>query len=163
MALAARHLFMRDQHYLVRDDKILMIDQTTGRLAPGRVWSRGLHQLIEVKEGCTAHRRSGNHRADHLSAFLSALSAPGRHERNAAAKRAPNCASVYGLSIERVPLRKPSRRVYLAQRVYVTRDEKWQAVVERVERAERGGRPVLIGTDSVADSDRLGRLAARAT
>ena len=66
--------------------------------------------------------------------------------------------SAYGLSIERVPLRKPSRRVYLPPRVFVTRAEKWEAVVQRVEKLSHSGRPVLIGTDSVADSDLLSSL-----
>ncbi len=71
LALVAHHLLFRDQHYLVRDRKILMIDQTTGRVAPGRVWSRGLQQLLEAKEGCPPSGEHGDDRADHLPALLS--------------------------------------------------------------------------------------------
>jgi preprotein translocase subunit SecA len=78
------------------------------------------------------------------------------------AEAAVELRSVYGLRIVRVPLRKPSQRVYLPTRVFASRDEKWQAVLERVDELSRAGRPVLIGTDSVADSDELGRrLSAR--
>ncbi len=159
LALAARHVFLRDRHYLVRDDKIVMIDQTTGRLAPGRVWSRGLHQLIEEKEGCTPSGETETIAQITYQRFFP------RYLRLAGmsgtlTEAAAELRSVYGLSIARVPLRKPSRRVYLPVRVFATRDEKWQAVVERVDELSRAGRPVLIGTDSVADSDELGRRLA---
>ena len=64
-------------------------------------------------------------------------------------------SAVYGLRVERVPLRKPSRRKNLGIRIFLTREDKWQAVVDRVSAMQRAGRPVLIGTDSVADSDHL--------
>jgi preprotein translocase subunit SecA len=157
MAIAARHLFLRDQHYIVRDDEIIMIDQNTGRLAPGRVWSRGLHQLIEAKEGCAPTGDQETIAQITYQRFfprylrLGGMSGTLHEARD-------ELQSVYGLSIKRVPLRKPSRRVYLPQRMFVTRAEKWQAVVQRVARLSGNGRPVLIGTDSVADSDLLSRL-----
>ena len=157
MAIAARHLFLRDQHYIVRDDEIIMIDQNTGRLAPGRVWSRGLHQLIEAKEDCAPTGDQETIAQITYQRFfprylrLGGMSGTLHEARD-------ELQSVYGLSIERVPLRKPSRRLYLPQRMFVTRAEKWQAVVQRVAGLSGNGRPVLIGTDSVADSDLLSRL-----
>jgi preprotein translocase subunit SecA len=156
-ALAARHLFLRDQHYIVRKDEVIMIDQNTGRLAPGRVWSRGLHQLIEAKEGCAP---TGDQETiaqiTYQRFFPRYLRLGGMSGTLAEAKS--ELLNVYDLHIERVPLRKRSRRIYLPQRVFVTRAEKWDAVVRRVARMSGGGRPVLIGTDSVADSDLLSHL-----
>jgi preprotein translocase subunit SecA len=155
-ALAARHVFRRDRHYLVRDDKIVMIDQTTGRLAPGRVWSRGLHQLIEENEGCTPSGETETIAQITYQRFFPRYLRLGGMS-GTLTEAAAELRSVYGLSIARVPLRKPSQRVYLPVRVFATRDEKWNAVVERLGELHRAGRPVLIGTDSVADSDELGR------
>jgi preprotein translocase subunit SecA len=160
LALAAHHLLFRDQHYLVRDRKIVMIDQTTGRVAPGRVWSRGLQQLLEAKEGCPP---SGEMETiaqityqRFFPRYLRLCGMSGTLTEAQAELR-----SVYGLRVQRVPLRKPSRRRNLGTRVFVIGEDKWQAVVERVRRLQQAGRPVLIGTDSVADSDQLSiRLAA---
>jgi len=157
MALAARHLFLRDRHYIVRDDEIIMIDQNTGRLAPGRVWSRGLHQLIEAKEGCAPTGDQETIAQITYQRFfprylrLGGMSGTLHEARD-------ELYSVYGLSIQRVPLRKASRRIYLPPRMFATRSEKWQAVVQRVTELGGSGRPVLVGTDSVADSEQLSRL-----
>ena len=156
LALAARHVFLRDRHYLVQDGKIVMIDQTTGRLAPGRVWSRGLHQLIEEKEGCTPTGETETIAQITYQRFFPRYLRLGGMS-GTLAEAAVELRSVYGLRIARVPLRKPSQRVYLPPRVFASREEKWQAVVERIGALSRAGRPVLIGTDSVADSDELGR------
>jgi preprotein translocase subunit SecA len=157
MALAARHVFLRDRHYIVRNDEVIMIDQTTGRLAPGRVWSKGLHQLIETKENC---KPTGDQETiaqiTYQRFFPRYLRLGGMS--GTLTEASAELYGVYGLAIEGVPLRRPSRRIYLPQRVYVTRKEKWAAVVERVRALSASGQPVLIGTDSVADSDVLSRL-----
>jgi preprotein translocase subunit SecA len=162
LALAARHLFLRDRHYLVSKGEVVMIDQTTGRLAPGRVWSRGLHQLIEQKEGCVPSGETETIAKITYQRFFPRYLRLGGMS-GTLTEAAAELRSVYGLSIARVPLRKPSRRVQLPIRVFANRDRKWRAVVERVGELSRTGRPVLIGTDSVADSDELGqRLSALA-
>jgi preprotein translocase subunit SecA len=160
LALAAHHIFARDRDYIVRDRKILMVDQTTGRVAPGRMWSKGLHQLLEVKEGCAptgeletiaqiTYQRYFP-RYLHLCGMSGTL-----------AEAAKEFKSVYGLSIARVPLRLPSQRVALSSRMYATREDQWHATVARVKELAAAGRPILIGTDSVADTDQLSyRLAA---
>jgi len=157
MAIAARHLFLRDRHYIVRDDEIVMIDQNTGRLAPGRVWSKGLHQLIEAKEGCTPTGDQETIAQITYQRFFPRYLRLGGMSGTLHEARG-ELESVYNLPVERVPLRKPSRRVYLPQRIFATRDQKWQVVVQRVAKLSAKGRPVLIGTDSVADSDLLSRL-----
>jgi preprotein translocase subunit SecA len=160
LALAAHHIYSRDRDYIVRDRKILMVDQTTGRVAPGRMWSKGLHQLLEIKEGCPPSGEMETiaqityqrffPRYLHLCGMSGTL-----------AEAADEFRSVYALSIARVPLRRPSRRVRLPLRMFRTREEQWQATVARARELVAAGRPVLIGTDSVADTDQVSyRLAA---
>ncbi len=160
LALAARQLYARDRDYLVRDGKILMIDQTTGRVAPGRVWSKGLHQLLEVKEGCAPTGEMETiAQITYQRFFPRYLRLCGMS--GTLTEAADELRSVYGLSISRVPLRKPSRRATLPLRVCAWREQKWDAVIERVRSIASEGRPVLIGTDSVADTDQLSyRLTA---
>jgi len=160
LALVAHHLLYRDQHYLVRDRKILMIDQTTGRVAPGRVWSRGLQQLLEAKEGCPLSGEMETiAQITYQRFFPRYLRLCGMSGTLTEAQR--ELAHVYGLRVARVALRRPCRRADFGTRVFLRREDKWQAVIQRVQEMQRAGRPVLIGTDSVADSDQLSiRLAA---
>ncbi len=160
LALAALHLFQRDRHYLVRDDGVHIIDETTGRLSPGRTWSRGLHQFIEMKEHCKVSGEAVTRAQITYQRFFP------RYLRlcgmsGTIAESRGELARVYGLNVVRVPLRRPSRRIDLGQRVFLHRDRQWQAVVDRVRKLTAEGRPVLIGTDSVADSDSLSIFLTR--
>jgi preprotein translocase subunit SecA len=161
LALAARHLYRRDEHYLVRDGKLLMIDQTTGRIAQGRVWSRGLQQLLEIKEGCTPTGEQ-----ETIAQITYQRLFPRYHHvcgmSGTLTEARAELRSVYGLSIEGVPLRRPSRRVHLPTRVFASSQQHWQAVVSRVAALRGQGCAVLIGTDSVADSERLAVMLAAA-
>ena len=154
LALAALHLFQRDRHYLVRDDGVHIIDETTGRLAPGRTWSRGLHQFIELKEQCKVSGEAVTRAQITYQRFFP------RYFRlcgmsGTLAESRGELSSVYGLNVVRVPLRKPGQRLELGQRVFLRRAQQWQAVVQRVTACLAMQRPVLIGTESVADSDSL--------
>jgi preprotein translocase subunit SecA len=160
LALAAHHIYARDRDYIVRDRKVLMVDQTTGRVAPGRMWSKGLHQLIEIKEGCPPTGEMETIAQITYQRFfprylhLAGMSGTLTEARD-------ELAGVYGLKVARVPLRRPSQRVDHGKRIFPAREDKWQAVVDRIRDMRAAGRPVLIGTDSVADSDQLSvRLAA---
>ena len=154
LALCALHLFQRDRHYLVRDQVVHIIDETTGRVAPGRTWSRGLHQFIELKEHCLASGEAVTHAQITFQRFfprylrLCGMSGTLSESRS-------ELARVYGLSIVRVPLRQPSRRNERGQRVFLRQAQQWQAVAQRLAELAPTGCPVLIGTDSVADSERL--------
>ncbi len=154
LALCALHLFHRDCDYLVRDGRVELIDATTGRTAPGRAWSRGLHQMIELKEGCrpgqvletvaelTYQRFFSRYlRVCGMSGTLS----EGRSE----------LAQVYGLRVARVPLRRPSLRRVLPTRVFADAQARWAFVVQRARELRGAGRAVLVGTDTVADSQAL--------
>ncbi len=154
LALAAIHLYHRDRHYLVRDGTVQIIDDTSGRVAAGRAWSRGLHQLIELKEGCrpsaeftpaaqiTYQRFFARYL--HLCGMSGTL-LEGRSELR----------SVYGAPVVRIPLRKPSRRAVLPTRAFGTHEARWRYVVRRTSELHARGGAVLIGTDSVADSQSL--------
>ena len=160
-ALSALILFRRDQHYVVADDKVQIVDESTGRVMPDRAWERGLHQLIEVKERCEpTERRETLARLTYQRLFRRYVRLAGM--TGTAREVAREIRSVYGLDVVRIPLHRPSRRVYRPARVYATRRQKWDAVAATVEDVTRAGRPVLIGTRSVTASEQISAvLAAR--
>jgi len=156
-ALAALHLFQRDRHYLVRDGKVEIIDQPTGRVAPDRSWERGLHQLIEVKEGCDlTSERETVARISFQQFFRRYLRLAGM--TGTAREVAGELWSVYRLHTLAIPTRRPVRRHACGTRLFTTERPKWEAVVESVHHLHRCGRPVLVGTCSVAASEHLSRL-----
>ena len=160
LALVARRLFHRDRHYLVRDRRVQIIDEYTGRLMPDRSWERGLHQLIEVKEGVAV---TAPHetlvRISYQRFFRRYLRLAGM--TGTAREVAGELWAVYGLPVVRVPTNRPSRRMIQPERVYRCAEARWVAVVERVRALHAAGRPVLVGTRSVAASEELAaRLAA---
>jgi preprotein translocase subunit SecA len=159
LALSALHLFDRDRHYLVRDGRVEIIDQPTGRAAPDRSWQRGLHQLIEVKEGCAVTpERETLARISYQQFFRRYLRLAGM--TGTAREVAPELWSVYGLQTRVIPTRLPLRRQARPIHVFRTEESKWRAVVERVRSARRRGRPVLVGTCSVRASEHVSRLLA---
>jgi preprotein translocase subunit SecA len=155
-ALAALHLYVRDRHYLVCENQVKIIDQTTGRLAPGRAWSRGLQQMIEIREGLKPSAQNVPVAQITFQRFfrrylrLGGMSGTLREARG-------ELQSVYGLPVVVVPLRSAGRRRILPMRLLPDRDAQWEAVLASALEASRAGRPVLIGTDSVAESDALSR------
>ncbi|MEX0744913.1 MAG: hypothetical protein WD118_04860 [Phycisphaeraceae bacterium] len=156
LALSALHLFHRDRHYLVRDGAVHIVDDTSGRVAAGRTWSRGLHQLIELKESCRPSAELATaaqityqrffSRYLHLCGMSGTL-LEGRRELRA----------VYGLPVVRVAPGRRSRRVVLPTRVFGSHEARWRFVVRRARHIQAQGGAVLIGTDSVADSQALCR------
>ena len=161
-ALAARHLFQRDQQYLVSDDgKVSIIDEFTGRLMPDRSWELGLHQLIEVKEGCAPTTAPDTlARISYQRFFRRYLRLAGMTAT--AREIAAELWAVYRLAVLRVPTDRPLRRRALPDRMFARATDRWSAVVRRIDEIHRSGRPVLIGTRSVAASEELGALLTRA-
>jgi preprotein translocase subunit SecA len=156
-ALTALHVFQRDKHYLVRDGKVQIIDEYTGRLMPDRSWERGLHQLIEIKEGVevTAERETLA-RISYQRFFRRYLHLCGM--TGTAAEIAGELRAVYRLRVARVPTNRPSRRERLPFRYFGSAQAKWQAVVEAIAARHARGQPVLVGTRSVGASDHLAKL-----
>ncbi|MEK8052996.1 prepilin peptidase [Ideonella sp. DXS22W] len=160
-ALTAQHLFHRDQHYLVRDDQVQIVDEYTGRVMADRSWERGLHQMIEAKEGCTVTApKAPLARISYQRFFRRYLRLSGM--TGTAEEVRGELGAVYGLPVVRVPTHRPSRRQIRPERVLRSADAKWQAIAQRVAELHARGAPVLLGTPSVAASERAAAaLAAR--
>lgn len=155
-ALTALHVFRRDRHYLVRDDKVMIIDEYTGRLMPDRSWEQGLHQLIELKEGCeVTGRRETLARISYQRFFRRYVELAGM--TGTASEVAAELWAVYRLRVATIATNRPMRRVRFPDRIYGSSALKWQTVVQRVGELLATGRPVLIGTRSVAASEELAR------
>jgi len=156
-ALAALHLFIRDKQYLVKDGKVQIIDEYTGRVMPDRSWEHGLHQMIEAKEGCAVTRRIDPlARISYQRFFRRYLRLAGM--TGTAREVAGELWSVYQLATVSVPTHRPLKRRGFPTRVYRSADDKWRAIVSRIEEQQNAGRPVLVGTRSVAASEHLSRL-----
>lgn len=156
LALTALHVLRRDVDYLVQDDAIALIDGPTGRLAQGRAWSRGLHQMVCIKEGVniTAETQTLN-QTTYQTFFpryhrMCGLSGTLWEERQ-------ELMATYGLPVVRMPLRLPRQLHDLGLQVLMTEAEQWQATVSAARREAAKGRAVLVGVGSVAESDALSR------
>ena len=158
-AVVALTMFRRDQHYVVGEGKVAIVDESTGRVMPDRAWERGLHQLIEIKEGCEpTERRETLARMTYQRLFRRFIRLAGM--TGTASEVAREIRSVYGLDVVRIPLHLPSRREYLPAQVHATKADKWRAVAQSVERMTAIGRPVLIGTRSVIASEEISAILA---
>ncbi|QOZ52189.1 prepilin peptidase [Bradyrhizobium sp. CCBAU 53338] len=154
-ALSAMMLFNRDQHYVVMDGKVQIVDESTGRVMPDRSWERGLHQLIEIKEDCElTDRRETLARITYQRLFRRYIRLSGM--TGTAREVAREIKSVYGLDVVRIPLNRPSQRRVDRPLVCTTPAEKLRIIADRVERlAVAEGRAVLIGTRSVGASEEI--------
>ncbi|MEA2867472.1 MAG: preprotein translocase subunit SecA, partial [Bradyrhizobium sp.] len=154
-ALSALILYLRDQHYVVSEGKVQIVDESTGRVMPDRSWERGLHQIIEVKEGCEpTQRRETLARLTYQRLFRRYIRLAGM--TGTAREVAREIGSVYGLDVVRIPLHLPLQRRYGRERVCATRAEKWRTVADVAEILSiAADRPVLIGTRSVQASEEV--------
>jgi preprotein translocase subunit SecA len=160
-ALSALHLFRRDADYVVVEDKVQIVDASTGRIMPDRQWEAGLHQLIEAKEGCElSDRRVTLGRLTYQRLYARYLWCGGMSGTVAEVGR--ELRQVYELPVTRVPTHRRSRRKHWRTRIRTGQAAKWRAVAEAAQAVAAKGRAVLIGTRSVADSEALSaELAAR--
>ncbi|MGQ3050192.1 MAG: preprotein translocase subunit SecA [Roseateles sp.] len=162
-ALSALWLYHRDQQYVVADGKVQIVDESTGRVMADRAWERGLHQMIEAKEGLdVTGERVTLARITYQRFFRRYLRLAGM--TGTATEVAAEIGRVYGLPVWRVPLNRPSRARLALPRCLRSSDTRWEAVVASVhEHAVERGRPVLVGTRTVLASEQLSaRLAAAA-
>ncbi|MFN0164152.1 MAG: preprotein translocase subunit SecA [Burkholderiales bacterium] len=156
-ALSALYLFQRDKQYLVRGGKVQIIDEYTGRVMADRSWERGLHQMIEAKEGCAiTGQQETLARISYQRFFRRYLRVAGMTGTSREVAR--ELWAVYRLPVMTIPTNRPVRRIALAEEVYATTDEKWNAVMAVLRRLHAQGRPVLVGTSSVAASEHLSEL-----
>lgn len=160
-ALTALHLFHPDEQYLIRDGKVQIIDEFTGRVMEGRSWEQGLHQLIELKEGCElTERRETMAKISYQRFFRRYLRLAGM--TGTAKEVADEIWSVYRMPTVKVPTHKPVQRKQLPTTIFPDAEQKWSLVVERVNAYHKQGRPVLVGTRSVAASEKLSKLVEEA-
>ncbi|MPQ69070.1 MULTISPECIES: preprotein translocase subunit SecA [unclassified Pseudomonas] len=153
-ALSAIHCFQRDQHYILADNKVQIVDESTGRVMPDRTWERGLHQMIECKEGgeITGQRRT--------LAQITYQRFFGRYlllcgMTGTAEEVAPEVKRSYDLSVTRIATHKRSRRERLPDRICQDSTQRWAEVTRRAVEVALQGRAVLVGTRSVEASERL--------
>jgi preprotein translocase subunit SecA len=160
-ALTALFLFHRDRQYLIKDDKVQIIDEYTGRVMGDRSWEQGLHQMIEIKESCpVTPMQTSLARITYQRFFRRYLWLAGM--TGTAQEVAGELWSVYRLATVTVPTNRPLRRLWFGERLFASAQEKWDAVVERIEALHAQGRPVLVGTRSVATSEHLSDLLCEA-
>ena len=159
-ALSALHVFELDKHYLLRDGKVQIVDEYTGRVMADRSWERGLHQMVEAKEGCAiTSRQETLSRISYQRFFQRYLRLAGM--TGTAREVASELWSVYRLNVVTIPTNRPTRRTAVADRMYLSAERKWAEIVRCVRELHEQGRPVLVGTRSVVASERLGHELSR--
>ena len=159
-ALAAKHLFKKDEHYLVRDNQVQIIDEYSGRVMPDRSWNQGLHQLVEFKEGCeiTGQKvplaRMTYQRFFRRYKNLSGMTGTAREVAN-------ELWAVYMLPVVKILTHRPLRRAHSKDQIFPTLDSKWSAIAGKIKQVHETGQPVLLGTRSVAASETAARYLSR--
>jgi preprotein translocase subunit SecA len=159
-ALRAHHLFVRDDHYIVKDGKVIIVDEFTGRLMPGRRYSDGLHQALEAKEKVSVEAENQTLASITFQNYFR------MYEKLAgmtgtADTEAVEFQQIYGLEVVVIPPNKPMIRIDHPDVVYRTQREKYLAIVAEIERLHRKGQPVLVGTTSIEKSEMLSGLLSK--
>jgi preprotein translocase subunit SecA len=160
-ALRAHVLYHKDQHYVVQDGEVIIVDEFTGRLMQGRRWSDGLHQAVEAKEGATIQRENQTLASITFQNYfrmykkLSGMTGTADTE-------AYEFQQIYGLETVIIPTNQPMIRIDNSDRVYRTADEKWKAVVEDIRDCHQRGQPVLVGTTSIEVNEFLSGVLTKA-
>jgi len=157
LALRANYLMFRDQDYVVKDDQVLIVDEFTGRIMPGRRYSDGLHQAIEAKEHVKVKRESKTLANITFQNFFN------KYEKKAgmtgtALTEEKEFRDIYGMDVIEIPTNMPVIRKDLQDAVYKTRKEKLRAVVNAIEEAHAKGQPVLVGTITIEASEEVSAL-----
>ncbi len=157
LALRAHNLMFRDQQYVVKDDQILIVDEFTGRIMPGRRYSDGLHQAIEAKEHVKVKRESKTLATITFQNFFN------KYQKKAGmtgtAKTEENeFQNIYGMDVVEIPTNLPVIRKDLEDAVYKTKKEKYNAVVNEIVKAHENGQPVLVGTITIETSELLSSM-----
>jgi len=159
-ALRAEVLFKRDRDYVVKDGQVIIVDEFTGRLMPGRRWSGGLHQAVEAKEGVYVNPESLTLASitfqNYFRMYKKLAGMTGT-----AATSAEEFDKVYKLEVVVIPTNKPMKRSDLSDRIYKTTEGKFKAVVQEIKQRHETGQPVLVGTTSIEKNEYLGKLLER--
>ena len=160
LALRANNLMFRDKDYVVKDDEVLIVDEFTGRIMPGRRYSDGLHQAIEAKEHVNVRRESKTLATITFQNFFNKFRKKSGMTGTALTEE-KEFRNTYGMDAIEIPTNKPVARQDLNDVVYKTKKEKFAAVVEDVEQAYEKGQPVLVGTITIETSELLSKMLKR--
>ncbi len=156
-ALRANHLYHRDQHYVVQEGEIVIVDEFTGRLMSGRRWSEGLHQAVEAKEGVQIQPENQTMASITFQNYFR-LYAKLAGMTGTADTEAYEFQEIYGLETTVIPPNRPSRREDQLDRVYKTTREKYEAAIKDIRECHERGQPVLVGTTSIENSEIIDKL-----
>ncbi len=160
LALRAHNLMHKDQDYVVKDDEILIVDEFTGRIMPGRRYSDGLHQAIEAKEHVKVKRESKTLATITFQNFFNKYTKKGGMTGTALTEE-KEFRDIYGMDVVEIPTNRPVQRKDLDDAVYMTKKEKFNAVVASVKEAHERQQPVLVGTITIETSELLSRMLRR--
>ncbi len=160
LALRANNLMFKDQDYVVKDDQVLIVDEFTGRIMPGRRYSDGLHQAIEAKEHVKVKRESKTLATITFQNFFNKFEKKAGMTGTALTEER-EFRDIYGMDVVEIPTNKPVARVDLQDAVYKTRKEKLHAIVEAVKASYQKGQPVLVGTITIEASEELSKLLGK--
>ena len=160
LALRANNLMFRDQDYVVKDEQVLIVDEFTGRIMPGRRYSDGLHQAIEAKEHVKVKRESKTLATITFQNFFNKFEKKAGMTGTALTEER-EFRDIYGMDVIEIPTNKPVARKDLQDAVYKTRKEKLHAIVEAVKESHAKGQPVLVGTITIEASEELSRLLTK--
>ena len=160
LALRAHNLMFKDKDYVVKDGEVLIVDEFTGRIMPGRRYSDGLHQAIEAKEHVEIKDESRTLATITFQNFFN------KYDKKAgmtgtAKTEEKEFIDIYGMDVVEIPTNKPVARIDHEDSVYLTKKEKLNAVVEEIEKTHKAGQPVLVGTVNIAVSEELSGLLAQ--
>ncbi len=160
LALRAHNLMFRDQDYVVKDDEVLIVDEFTGRIMPGRRYSDGLHQAIEAKEHVKVKRESKTLATITFQNFFNKY-AKKCGMTGTALTEEQEFRDIYGMDVIVIPTNRPVQRIDQNDAVYMTKKEKYKAVVQEVVQAHEKGQPVLVGTITIEVSELLSKMLNR--
>ncbi len=157
LALRAHHLMFRDQNYVVKDDQVMIVDEFTGRIMPGRRYSDGLHQAIEAKEHVKVKRESKTLATITFQNFFNKFEKKAGMTGTALTEE-KEFRNIYGMDVIEIPTNRPVARIDLDDAVYKTKRGKLNAIADAVEEAHRKGQPVLVGTITIESSEEISRM-----
>ena len=160
LALRAHYLMFRDQDYVVKDDQVMIVDEFTGRIRPGRRYSDGLHQAIEAKEHVKVKRESKTLATITFQNFFNKFEKKAGMTGTALTEE-KEFRDIYGMDVIEIPTNRPIARIDHQDAVYKTKKEKFKAVVEEVKEAHEKGQPVLVGTITIETSELISGMLKR--
>ena len=156
-ALSAREFFKKDKQYVIQDEKIVIVDEATGRLMPNRSWRQGLHQAVEAHEGLPITNPSETLARLSFQNFFRYF----KHLSGMTGTATENQGEfwqIYGLPTITIPTNKPCIRKLYQDQTFATQKEKWEAIVQEIKKINQTGRPILVGTRSIQASEILGDM-----